>query len=87
MTGMDGALGETSEVRKGETMRLQGDLLHGADAIAAFVFGDAKKRRRIYQLADTTSFPIFRLGTTLCARKSKLLAWIARQEAQAIEKH
>jgi hypothetical protein len=59
---------------------LADDLLHGGDAIAVFIWGDANKRRRVYHLAETAQLPVFRMGATLCARKSRLLAWIERQE-------
>lgn len=56
------------------------DLLQGADQIAQFLYGDAKQRRKIYHLAETTAFPVFRLGGIVCARKSTLLKWIEEQE-------
>ena len=59
---------------------LSTDILDGADKIADFIYGDAKKRRKVYHLAETKAFPFFRLGATLCARKSAILAWIAEQE-------
>ena len=63
---------------------LSEDLLEGAAAIAAFMFGDAKKRRRVYQLAEDgrgkDKLPVFRLGDTLCARRSTLQQWIAERE-------
>jgi len=66
--------------------RLSDDLLTGADAIAEFMFGDAARRRRVYYLVECGRLPVFRVGQTLFARKSTLLAWVARQEAQAIGK-
>ena len=56
------------------------DLLCGADAIAEFLFGDRRQRRKVYHLAETTRFPVFRLGSKLCARRSVLVGWIAEQE-------
>jgi len=56
------------------------DLLEGAEAIAEFMFGDKGRRRRVYYLAN--GLPIFRLGTTLCARKSALLATIRERESE-----
>ena len=64
-----------------ETMALSDDLLFGAEEIAEFVFGDRKKRRQIYHLAKHKSIPVFRMGSTLCARRSKLIGWIEAQEA------
>lgn len=60
------------------------DLLHGADEIAAFVFGERGSRRKIYYLAECARLPVFRLGSMLCARKSVLMGWIAGQESRAM---
>jgi hypothetical protein len=59
---------------------LAGDLLRGADEIAAFIFGDRGSRRKVYYLAECSRLPVFRLGSVLCARRSVLLNWIAGQE-------
>ena len=59
---------------------LADDLLHGAEAIAEFLFGDRKARRKVYHLAETSNLPTFHLGGKVCARRSVLIAWIARQE-------
>jgi hypothetical protein len=61
-------------------VRLADDLLEGADKIAEEIFGDAKQRRRIYWLVEKQSLPVFRIGITLCARRSTLREWIASQE-------
>jgi hypothetical protein len=57
------------------------DILYGADGIAEFLYGDAKLRRKVYNLVETGRIPHFKLGAGLCARKSVLLAWIAKQES------
>ncbi|KAF0170346.1 MAG: Uncharacterized protein FD162_3564 [Rhodobacteraceae bacterium] len=61
------------------------DLLHGADAIAKFMFGDAKHRRKVYYLTGeaTKGLPHFKMGSLICARKSTILTWIAEQEGRA----
>ena len=61
------------------------DLLHGADAIAKFMFGDAKHRRKVYYLTGeaTKGLPHFKMGSLICARKSTILNWIAEQEGRA----
>ena len=59
------------------------DLLEGADQIAGFLYGDPKKRSKVYHLADNKKLPVFKIGKTICARKSTLLAWIAEQEKAA----
>lgn len=56
------------------------DLLEGADAIALFVYGDAADKRKVYHLVQNGGLPSFRMGNTVCARKSTLLAWIREQE-------
>lgn len=71
---------EKSAAQPGATA-LGGDILYGAEAIAEFMFGDGKKRRRVYNLADG-GLPVFRIGANICARKSVLLAWIEAQESQ-----
>lgn len=64
---------------------LADDLLRGADEIAKFIFGEKRKgnRRKVYYLAECTKLPVFRLGSVLCARRSVLLSWIAKQETRA----
>jgi len=49
---------------------LADDLLCGADAIAIFVFGDAKARRKVYYYAGEAKvrMPTFRMGNVICAR-------------------
>jgi hypothetical protein len=59
---------------------LSNDLMQGASQIAHFLFGDGKQRRRVYHLVQTRRLPVFRIGTTLYARKSSLLTWIEQQE-------
>ncbi len=59
---------------------LSDDLLCGADAIAEFMFGDRRKRRQVYHLAQTGQLPVFKLGATLCARRSTIVEWIEAQE-------
>lgn len=59
---------------------LSDDLLRGAEAIADFLYGDARQRRKVYHLAETSRLPIFRLGSVLCARRTVLLHWINEQE-------
>ena len=56
------------------------DLLHGAEVIAQFLFGDRKLRRKVYHLVATSNLPNFKLGSMICARKSILLKWIQEQE-------
>ena len=59
---------------------LSGDILYGAEEIAIFLYGDKKFRRRVYNLVEAGCLPHFRLGASICSRKSVLLGWIAQQE-------
>jgi hypothetical protein len=61
---------------------LADDILHGADEIAAFIYGERGLRRKVYYLAECSKLPIFRLGSVLCARKSVLLDFISGQESR-----
>jgi len=61
---------------------LADDLLRGAAAIAEFLYGDPKLRRKVFHLAEKCRIPIFRLGSQLCARKSVLLDFMAQGEAR-----
>lgn len=56
------------------------DLLRGASEISAFLFKEAKFRRKVYHLAANSNMPTFKLGSMLCARKSTLLNWVEQQE-------
>lgn len=62
---------------------LADDLLSGAKAISIFVYGsdDETSTRRIYHAVDKLGLPTFRMGSTICARRSSILKWIERQEA------
>ena len=62
---------------------LADDILHGAEEIASFL---GLQRRKIYHLIETNSFPHFRLGMTVCARRSTLLRWIEDSERNASAK-
>lgn len=59
---------------------IAGDILYGAEAIAEFLYGERRHRRRVYNLIDGARLPHFRLGMGICARRSVLMDWIAGQE-------
>jgi hypothetical protein len=64
---------------------LADDLLQGAEAIALFMFGTTNAIRSVYRLSSEVEPehrpPFFKLGTsTLCARKSAILRWVAEKE-------
>ena len=61
---------------------LAGDILYGADQIAEFLYGDRKCRRKVYNLIDGSRLPHFRLGASICARRSVLFDWIVDQEGR-----
>jgi hypothetical protein len=58
-------------------------LIRGAAKIAEYVFGDTRYRRRIYHLCETNKhFPIVRIGSTLCMRKSAYENFLQSQEGK-----
>ncbi len=57
---------------------LSDDLLVGVTAISAFT---GIKPRTLYHFAAKRSIPTFKMGDLVCARKSKLVAFIEAQEA------
>ena len=63
---------------------LADDLLTGAAAIARYIFGSEEERRRVYWLADSGQLPVFRIGSTLCARKSRILRAVEQHELAAV---
>ena len=50
------------------------DIITGAAAIGRAV---GLSRRRVYTEAAAGRLPVFRLGATLCAKRSSLTAWLA----------
>ena len=65
-----------------DTATIGSDLLHGADAIAEFVFGHRRHRRKVYHLTSHPKhgMPHFKIGSVTCALKSSLRRWIKEQE-------
>lgn len=63
------------------------DLMRGASEMALFVYGDDSPPncRRIYRLVETRQLPVFRMGDTICGRKSTFLAHFAAQERTALQ--
>lgn len=55
----------------------QGDLLMGADSIAAYL---GVTRRQVYRLVYDDIIPSFKLGGTVAARKSSLTVWMQKLE-------
>jgi hypothetical protein len=53
------------------------DLLYGAHAIADFL---GIKKRSAQHLIETKRIPYFKIGKTVCARRSKLLATLEALE-------
>lgn len=58
------------------------DVLYGAGAIAIFLYGNERYRRRVYHMAATNRLPVMRLPG-LSARKSTLLCWLHQQEQRS----
>jgi hypothetical protein len=52
------------------------DLLFGAQEISMFMFKDPRLRRRIYHLAEQHGLPKFYIGSTICARRSRIIEWL-----------
>jgi excisionase family DNA binding protein len=59
---------------------ISSDLLKGAEEIAAYLGED---RRAVYFALSKGRIPHFRIGANIRARKSTLIAWMAKQEAAA----
>lgn len=59
------------------------DILTGAAEIAGFLFGDANERRRVFYLVETARLPVFRMGSTICMRRSTWFEWVKDQEKNA----
>lgn len=60
---------------------LADDFLRGASAIAEYLWGDGKLRRRVYHLYATSNAPIFfKVGSMICSRRSTINSWIAEAE-------
>ena len=68
-----------------QTRQLGGDVRRGAEAIAEFLYGDKRHRRRVYHLCETNQIPHFKLGAIVCARESTLLSWIQEQEQRSVK--
>lgn len=60
---------------------LAGDILRGAEAIAIYLFGDARHRKRVYRLIAGGKLPHFRIGRAVCSRKSLLKQWVETASA------
>lgn len=56
------------------------DLLHGVAAIAEHL---SMTRKQIYHLHDRGQIPTFKVGRTVCARRSTLAKHFAALEAKA----
>lgn len=81
---------QSNAAQQRKDVPLAEDILKGAEAIAEFLFHGAsehqrgRNRRKVYHLAESSRLPVFRLGSMLCARKSKLLDFIAAQENRVL---
>jgi hypothetical protein len=58
----------------------QGDLLYGVPSIAAFL--GVRTRQASHRIASG-SIPTFKIGKSICARRSSLAAWLRAQETPA----
>ena len=62
---------KATDVNLGDAPNGPPDLLYGMQAIADFL---GTKRSVAYHLAATKRIPTFKMGRTVCARRSKILA-------------
>lgn len=58
----------------------QSDLLYGVEAIASHL---QMTRKQVYHLHGKGDLPTFKVGATVCARRSTLAKHFAAQEAAA----
>lgn len=72
-------------LRATNPVEMASDILYGAEAIAAYLFGDPAFRRRVYHLVRRKRLPMFRIGANICARKSVLEEWIRIQERKILK--
>ncbi len=56
------------------------DLLHGVRAIAEFM---SLPERTVYHAVARKHLPTFRIGQSICARRSTLMEWVEQQERAA----
>lgn len=66
-----------ANVTQDQVVALSDDILHGADAIAVYL---GIERRAVYHAVAKGYLPSFRIGETVCARKTTLVKWIVAQE-------
>lgn len=57
-------------------------MIYGAGRIAEYL---GIGRRQVYHAAERHGLPVFKIGTTVCARPESLAAWISAREASAAE--
>jgi excisionase family DNA binding protein len=57
-------------------------VIYGAGRIAEFL---GIGRRQVYHAAERHGLPVFKIGTTVCARPEAIAAWLSAREASADE--
>lgn len=62
------------------TEELSKDFLHGAAAIAEYLFGDRKFQRKVFYIVEKGRLPVVRFKSHIFARKSALKKWIEEEE-------
>lgn len=67
-----------TNIETNDTGDIAADLLFGAGAVAGAV---GLTRRQVYHASECGHMPLFKIGTTICARRSTLNRWFAEQEA------
>jgi hypothetical protein len=52
-----------------------------------FMFKDPRLRRRIYHLAEQHGLPKFYIGSTICARRSRIIEWLNAKDRPPTSEH
>ena len=58
------------------------DVLEGAEAIAAFLWGPRARPKKVYRAAEQHQLPVYYIGNRIHARRSTLMRFIREQEAR-----
>lgn len=74
---------ETTDSALPERLDIADDLAFGAEAIANVL---GLTTRQVYHLNEKSHLPIFRIGSTICARRSTLQKWFDDQERAVHER-
>jgi hypothetical protein len=82
MTGQGALLRPAGFLRRRTIMQLDEDLLNGASEISEFI---GQPVRRVYYMCEKKQLPAFKLGSKWTARKSTILARLAKLESGEVD--